>query len=86
MKKQTTANQVPSRVTWESLEAHIRLEAQKCVQRLLEEEVTEQLGRVEERCHRFNNHCPIYGQPHAVGCSRRRIVLRAELAMTQPVR
>jgi putative transposase len=31
------------------LEAHIRLEAQRWVQRLLEEEVTEQLGRLKSR-------------------------------------
>src|SRR5262249_31256930 len=34
---------------WESLEQHIRLEAQKWVQRLLEEEVTQQLGRLKSQ-------------------------------------
>jgi putative transposase len=49
MKQQTTTSRDPSRVTWESLEAHIRLQAQKWVQRLLEEEVTEQLGRLKSQ-------------------------------------
>jgi putative transposase len=49
MKQETTIAQDPSRVAWDSLEQHIRLEAQKWVQRLLEEEVTEQLGRLKSQ-------------------------------------
>jgi putative transposase len=49
MKNQNTACLEPSRVSWESLESHVRLEAQKWVQRLLEEEVTDLLGRLKSQ-------------------------------------
>jgi putative transposase len=49
MKQQTTTGQLPSRVCFESLEVHIRHEGQKWLQRILEEEVTEQLGRLKSQ-------------------------------------
>lgn len=49
MKNQNTPCLEPSRVSWESLESHVRLEAQKWVQRLLEEEVTDLLGRLKSQ-------------------------------------
>lgn len=49
MKDQTTPCLAPSRVSWDSLEAHVRLEAQKWVQRLLDEEVTDVLGRLKSQ-------------------------------------
>jgi putative transposase len=49
MQKQTTPAAASSRVTWGSLESHVRLEAQKWIQRLLEEEVTEVLGRLKSQ-------------------------------------
>ena len=46
MKQQTTTDPLPSRVCFDSLEVHIRQVAQQWLQRLLEEEVTEQMGRL----------------------------------------
>jgi putative transposase len=51
MRNQNTQTTVASRVGFESLEIFVREEAQKWVQRLLEEEVTETLGRLKsQRC------------------------------------
>ena len=49
MQHQTTPDNSLSRVNWQTLEDHIRGEAQKWVQRLLEEEVTEALGRLKSQ-------------------------------------
>jgi len=49
MKQQTTTDQLPSRVCFDSLEVHIRQVAQKWMQRILEEEVTEHLGRLKSQ-------------------------------------
>jgi len=49
MRQQTTTDQLPSRVCFESLEVHVRLQAQKWLQRVLEEEVTEHLGRLKSQ-------------------------------------
>src|SRR5438132_1911562 len=49
MRNQNTPAVVPSRVGWDSLEAFVRGEAQKWIQRLLEEEVTETLGRLKSQ-------------------------------------
>ena len=49
MQQQTTTNQLPSRVCFESLELHVRLQAQKWLQRILEEEVTAHLGRLKSQ-------------------------------------
>jgi putative transposase len=45
MEKRTTKDQDPSRVTWDQLEGWIRGKVQELVQTILEEEVTELLGR-----------------------------------------
>lgn len=49
MQQQTTTDQLPSSVCFDSLEVHIRQVAQKWVQRILEEEVTEHLGRLKSQ-------------------------------------
>jgi putative transposase len=49
MKNQNRPTPPSSRVGWESLEAFVRGEAQKWIQRLLEEEVTETLGRLKSQ-------------------------------------
>jgi putative transposase len=80
MKKETTADQLPSSVTWDSLEAHIRSEAQKWVQRLLEEEVTEQLGRLKSQRRADVDAEPGYrngyGKPRQLTLSNGTIIVR----------
>lgn len=49
MSDQTTPSDAVSSASWQTLEEHIRGEAQKWVQRLLEEEVTELLGRLKSQ-------------------------------------
>jgi len=49
MQQQTTTDQLPSRVCFDSLELHIRHAAQKWLQRILEEEVSEHLGRLKSQ-------------------------------------
>jgi putative transposase len=49
VKHQNTAGTAPSRVEWESLEAFVREQTQTWVQRLLEEEVTEAVGRLKSQ-------------------------------------
>jgi transposase-like protein len=45
MEKRTTRDQGPSRVTWDHLEEWVREKVQEMIQTILEEEVTELLGR-----------------------------------------
>lgn len=47
MKKETTTGQAPSRVGWGDLEQWVRKQVQHLVQNILEEEVTEFLGRAK---------------------------------------
>jgi putative transposase len=47
MENQSTPENRVSRVSWQTLEEHVRVEAQKWVQRLLEEEVSDVLGRLK---------------------------------------
>jgi len=49
MRNQNTPAAAASRVGWDSLEAFVRAQAQKWIQRLLEEEVTETLGRLKSQ-------------------------------------
>lgn len=49
MRNETTAAAPASRVSWESLETYVRVEAQTWIQRLLEEEVSEFLGRLKSQ-------------------------------------
>src|SRR5262249_35912623 len=49
MNQQNTAATPESRVSWETLETFVRAEAQKWIQCLLEEEVTELLGRLRSQ-------------------------------------
>ena len=50
MRKETTARHSTSAVHWEHLEEWVRQQVQQLIQKILEEEVTEFLGRV--RCQR----------------------------------
>ena len=45
MGKQTTSGSQPSRIVWDNLEEWVRRKVQEFIQSLLEEEVTELLGR-----------------------------------------
>ena len=45
MGKQTTNGMQPSRIVWDNLEEWVRRKVQEFIQSLLEEEVTELLGR-----------------------------------------
>lgn len=49
MRNQNTPAANPSRVSWDSLEAFVRGEAQKWIEQLLKEEVTEALGRLKSQ-------------------------------------
>jgi putative transposase len=49
MHQESTSDQITSRVEWQALEGFIRQEAGKWVQRLMEEEVTEVLGRLKSQ-------------------------------------
>ena len=45
MRKQTTVASQPSRVVWDNLEEWVREKVQDFIQSLLEEEITELIGR-----------------------------------------
>jgi transposase-like protein len=80
VKHQNTPEADLSTAGWQTLEAHLRAEAQKWVQRLLEEEVTEALGRL--RCQRraavdgSGGYRNGYGAPRKLALSGGTIVLR----------
>jgi len=80
MKNQNTAATVASRVGFESLEAFVRLQAQKWVQRLLEEEVSETLGRLKSQRRNEVDAEPGYrngyGKPRRLTLSSGTITLR----------
>jgi len=80
MKNQNTAATVASRVGFESLEAFVRLQAQKWVQRLLEEEVSETLGRLKSQRRNEVDAEPGYrngyGRPRRLTLSSGTITLR----------
>jgi putative transposase len=80
MLQQTTTDPLPSRVCFDSLEVHIRQVAQKWVQRILEEEVTEHLGRLKsQRRSRVDaepGYRNGYGQPRQLALSNGTITVR----------
>src|SRR6516225_6102756 len=76
MKNQNTAATVASRVGFESLEAFVRLQAQKWVQRLLEEEVSETLGRLKSQRRNEVDAEPGYRKPRRLTLSSGTITLR----------
>jgi putative transposase len=80
MKQQTTTEPLPSRVCFDSLEVHIRQVAQKWLQRLLEEEVTEHLGRLKSQRRRQVDAEPGYrngyGKPRQLALSSGTITVR----------
>jgi putative transposase len=77
---QTTPTAPPSTVCFESLEAFVRQEAQAWVQRLLEEEVTEALGRLKSQRRSPLDAAPGYrnglGKPRRLALSSGTITVR----------
>ena len=63
MKKETTTDQTPSRVGWGDLEKWVRQQVQRLVQDILEEEMTEFLGRATRLRHGRGDALPGLG-PH----------------------
>jgi len=82
MRKQTTPAAEPSRVTWDSLEDHVRCEAQKWIQHLLEEEVTEVLGRLKCQRRRQVDGEPGYRNGH--GKPRRLTLSNGTITVRRP--
>jgi len=82
MKNQNTAGTVASRVGFESLETFVRLQAQKWVQRLLEEEVTETLGRLKSQ--RRNEVDAEPGYRNGYGKTRRLTLSSGTITLRRP--
>jgi putative transposase len=80
MRNQNTAASPTSRVGWESLETFVRTEAQKWIQRLLEEEVSETLGRLKSQRRNQVDASPGYrngfGKPRRLTLSNGTITVR----------
>ncbi|MCX5999678.1 MAG: IS256 family transposase [Chloroflexi bacterium] len=64
MGKQTTNGERPSTVVWDNLEEWVRREVQGFIQSLLEEEVTELLGREKSERRQAVDSLPIYRNGH----------------------
>lgn len=64
MGKQTTTGDKASRVFWENLEEWVRVKVQELIQRLLEEEVTELLGRQKSERRQIVDSMPVYRNGH----------------------
>ena len=64
MRKQTTNGDQPSTVVWDNLEEWVRSKVQEFVQSLLEEEVTELLGRRRSERRRAVDSLPVYRNGH----------------------
>ena len=64
MGKQTTNGSQTSRVVWENLEEWVRRKVQEFIQSLLEEEVTELLGRQKFERHQAVDSLPVYRNGH----------------------
>ena len=60
MGKQTTKGEQPSRVVWDDLEEWVREKVQEFIQSLLEEEITELLGRRKWERHKVIDSEPAY--------------------------
>jgi putative transposase len=80
MQQQTTTDPLPSRVCFDSLELHIRHAAQKWLQRILEEEVSDHLGRLKSQRRSQVDAQPGYrngyGKPRQLTLSNGTITLR----------
>lgn len=64
MAKQSTTGSQPSRVIWDNLEEWVRRKVQEFIQSLLEEEVTELLGRQKSERRQAVDNLPIYRNGH----------------------
>lgn len=73
MKKHATDAPKPSRVAWEQLEGWVRHEVQRLIQEILEEEVTELLGRERSQRRRAVDGDPGYRNGHG---KERRLTLK----------
>jgi putative transposase len=67
MAKLSTASTEPSRVVWEELEAWVRQKVQELVQAILEEEVTELLGRKKSERRHLVDSLPAYRNGYGKG-------------------
>jgi len=80
MENQNTPENQLSRVSWQTLEQHVRLEAQNWIQRLLEEEVNEVLGRLKSQRRAAVGGAPGYrngyGKPRTLALSCGTVQLR----------
>jgi len=82
MRNQNTAAASESRVGWESLETFVRGEAQKWIQRLLEEEVSEALGRLKSQ--RRNQVDAAAGYRNSYGKPRRLTLSNGTVTVRRP--
>lgn len=73
MKKHATDAPKPSRVAWEQLEEWVRQEVQRLIQEILEEEVTDLLGRERSQRRQPVDHNPGYRNGHG---KERRLTLK----------
>jgi len=64
MGKQTTTGSQPSRVVWDNLEEWVRRKVQEFIQSLLEEEITELLGRQKSERRQAVDSLPVYRNGH----------------------
>jgi len=64
MGKQTTNGSQPSRIVWENLEEWVRRKVQEFIQSLLEEEITELLGRQKSERRQAVDSLPVYRNGH----------------------
>ena len=64
MGKLTTTGTGPSRVVWDNLEEWVRIKVQEFIQSLLEEEVTELLGRQRAERRQAVDSPPVYRNGH----------------------
>jgi putative transposase len=64
MGKQTTDGSQPSRVVWDNLEEWVRRKVQEFIQSLLEEEITELLGRQKSERRQAIDSLPVYRNGH----------------------
>jgi len=60
MRKQTTVASQPSRVVWDNLEEWVREKVQDFIQSLLEEEITELIGRQKSERRQLIDSLPVY--------------------------
>jgi putative transposase len=67
MGKQTTNGNQPSIVVWDNLEEWVRRKVQEFIQSLLEEEVTELLGREKSERRQAVDSLPVYRNGHGKG-------------------